>query len=267
MTPNESTAKTSPTLADAISYYKFEETDLTTLVDELGVNNGTYQGGYSGQNNYSGIISRAGTFDERLLAAAKAPNDPSFYFGAISGDEKPFSVSIWFKIDDSTASGTRSLVSKSLGDVFEWKLNYTDNSNATNGLTPNFQMSFRDSVRSSTMTHSMGSGYGFSQFEINAGEWNHFVYSYNGKGANERNTFVWYLNNNYMESRSIPPSLNSNNSYQRMTDNGGSLVIGGERLLSPLQSKTSIDELLIFNRELTKDEVNFLYNDGLANSL
>lgn len=267
MTPNESNNKVSPTLTDAIAYYKFEETDLTTLVDELGNNNGTYQGGYSPENNYSGLIGRAGTFDERLLASAVVPNNPSFYFGETSGNEKPFSISIWFKIDDDTAKGTRSLISKSLDGVFEWKLSYTDNSTPTNGLTPNFEMSFRDSNRNSIMSHFMGRGYGFSQFEINAGEWNHFVYSYNGRGANERNTFLWYLNNSYMASTATPPSLDINNRYERMIDGGGGLVIGGERLSSPLQSKTSIDELLIFNRELTKDEVNFLYNNGLANTL
>tara|TARA_B110000908_G_scaffold163263_1_gene209660 strand:+ start:60 stop:1835 length:1776 start_codon:yes stop_codon:yes gene_type:complete len=267
MTPNESNNKVSPTLNDAIAYYKFEETDLTTLVDELGNNNGTYQGGYSSENNYLGLIGRAGTFDERLLASAVVPNDPSFYFGETTGSEKPFSISIWFKIEDDTAKGTRSLISKSLGGVFEWKLSYTDGSTPINGLTPNFEMSFRDSVNNSIMSHFMGRGYGFSQFEINAGEWNHFVYSYNGRGANERNTFLWYLNNSYMASTDTPPSLSSNNGYERMIDGGGGLVVGGERLLSPLQSKTSIDELLIFNRELTKDEVNFLYNNGLANTL
>tara|TARA_B110000971_G_scaffold52714_1_gene53524 strand:- start:2540 stop:4330 length:1791 start_codon:yes stop_codon:yes gene_type:complete len=267
MTPNEANTQVSPTLNDSIAYYKFEETNLTTLVDELGNNNGTYQGSYDSNNNYSGILGRAGTFDERVLASAKVPNDDSFYLGEIEGDEKPFSVSIWFKIDDTSPKGTRSLISKSLAGVFEWKLSYTDNSTSTNGQTPYFEMSFRDSARSSIMAHFMGRGYSFSQFEINSGEWNHFVYSYNGKGADEYNTFVWYLNNSYMTANNRPPSVDSNNSYQRMLDGGGDFIIGGERLSSPLQSKTSIDELSMFNRELTKEEVNFLYNNGLANSL
>jgi len=267
MTPNESTTKTSPTLTDAIAYYKFEETDLTTLVDDLGLNDGTYQGTYDAANTYSGIIGRSGTFDERVLAAATVPNDAAFYLGAITGDEKPFSISIWMKIDDTTTTGVRSLISKSLSGVFEWKLNYTDNSTPTNGQTPNFQMTFRDAANNALMTHFMGSGYGFNQFEINVGEWNHFVYSSNGKGATEYNSFVWYLNNQYMASNDAPPSLNANNNYQRMLDGGGEFTVGGERLVSQLPSKTSIDELSIFNRELTKDEVNFLYNNGLANSL
>ena len=70
-----------------------------------------------------------------------------------------------------------------------------------------------------------------------------------------------------MTANNRPPSVDSNNSYQRMLEGGGDFIIGGERLSSPLQSKTSIDELSMFNRELTKEEVNFLYNNGLANSL
>ena len=51
-----------------------------------------------------------------------------------------------------------------------------------------------------------------------------------------------------------------------MTNNPTNLIIGSEST-SQYKPRILYDEFSLFSRMLTKDEVNFLYNDGLGQSI
>ena len=54
--------------------------------------------------------------------------------------------------------------------------------------------------------------------------------------------------------------------YRGMTNNPTNLIIGSEST-SQYKPRIEYDEFALFSRMLTKDEVNFLYNDGLGQSI
>ncbi len=75
----------------------------------------------------------------------------------------------------------------------------------------------------------------------NAGQWNHIVGTYDGADI------TIYINGTYANSVSWPGTLNNNNSALYISSSGGSFWKG------------SIDELAIYHKILTQEEINKLF--------
>ena len=212
---------------DIVSYYKLDET-TGAVVDELGTNDGTNYGSTRGE---TGIINYSFYFDGSNDYVG-VPHDASLQ---ITGN---LSVSLWFYIDAFT-TGNQIIEYRASGE-----------SEATNYLY--------SWLINSDGSASYGHEYGAGQDEwrnynpgLNTGEWYHLA-MVRDVNLNEYNI---YLNGEESDTWSFVNDPSGGSS--------GSLRIGGDTLTGKYHDGR-IDEAGIWDRVLTFDEINQLYNSGVG---
>jgi hypothetical protein len=212
---------------DLIAYYELDET-TGVVVDELGTNDGTNYGSTRGE---TGIINYSFYFDGSNDYVG-VPHDASLQ---ITGN---LSVSLWFYIDAFT-TGNHIIEYRASGE-----------SEATNYLY--------SWLINSDGSASYGHEYGAGQDEwrnynpgLNTGEWYHLA-MVRDVNLNEYNI---YLNGEESDTWSFVNDPSGGSS--------GSLRIGAD-ILTGKYHDGRIDEVGIWDRVLTFDEVSDLYNSGVG---
>jgi len=276
---NESVVKTNPTLDDAIIYCKFDNTDADPLINV--VDNTFGQWRLSGSRNYdsSGLVDSSLVLAQDVGQTVTFPMTHQFITGNTHADptnynnseDLPFSVSIWFKVDIPTTP-----------EIVNIPLFGANNGNALGGsFGANLTIYYDNGIQKLdtsrmrfTLTdyRTIDDGVGKEKIDwfdlkkpVTSG-WNHVCINYNGlPNGEDVKPIRIYLNNeyyggvfNYFAGETIK--------YRGMTNNPTNLIIGSEST-SQYKPRIEYDEFALFSRMLTKDEVNFLYNDGLGQSI
>ena len=163
-------------------------------------------------------------------------------FGNGSTDS-PFSISAWIKIGQTTTQG---IVSKFGGNtnLREWLL-YTTGAK----------------LRLLLVDASNGKQiFGTSPSNLSINNWHHVVCTYNGVGGGTAaNGIKLYING---VAQSV--TVNNQSSYTAMSNTNTTVKIG-KFVTSEIQG--SIDEVAIFNSELSSSDVTAIYNSGVPSSL
>jgi len=277
---NESVVKTNPTLDDAIIYCKFNSSDaepLTNLVDS------TYaQWNLSTDRQYgtNGVSDTSLLLPQSIAQAVTFPTTHQFITGNTHPDpnnynnseDNPLSVSLWFKavIPESTGSTPISIPLFTANDGQGVEKSFTSGlylhyDNGSQKLdTSRMEFVLTDYREYSTNGKDKNVFHKLS--EVVTDEWNHVCVIYNGlpRGSEVKPVRV-YLNNKYYGGPYSGPSSEPVN-YKGMTSNPTDFIIGSKNT-SQYKPEVEYDELSVFSRVLTKDEVNFLYNNGLGQSI
>ena len=276
---NESVIKTNPTLDDAIVYCKFQSTDADPLINLADNTFGQWR--LAGSRNYesSGLVGSSLVLSQNVGQTVTFPMTHQFITGNTHADptnynnseDLPFSASIWFKVD-----------LPAIPEIVNIPLFGANNGNALGGsfgasLTIYYDNGIQK-LDTSRMRFTLvdyrtiDDGVGKEKIDwfdlkkpVTSG-WNHVCINYNGlpNGTSVKPSRI-YLNNeyyggvfNYFAGETIK--------YRGMTNNPTNLIIGSEST-SQYKPRILYDEFSLFSRMLTKDEVNFLYNDGLGQSI
>jgi len=281
---NESVVKTNPTLADAVVYCKFNDTDVDPLINLADNTSGQWL--LTGSRNYesSGLIgsslnlgfnSGSGTNYGQMVTF---PNTYQFITGNThenptvynNSEDFPFSVSIWFKIDIPT---TPEIVNIPLFGADNGGALGTSFGAGISVIYENGVQKFDTSKITFSLTdyRTIDEGVGKEKrdyFDLKttlSNGWNHVCITYSGAPNDEVTKPIRiYLNNQYYGGvfNYFRPDIK----YFGMTNNPTNLSIGSAST-SQYKPKVEYDEFSMFKRMLTKDEVNFLYNDGLGQSI
>ena len=248
---NESLVKTDPTMDNVVAYYKLDSITDRILIDETGVNDGTIVG--NTLNTVTGLIGNAVSFDASLLQQGVVSSSDSISFGSgEGGSDSPFSVSLWFKGDGTFT--TFPLMQKEnewqiFVNEYQGKMKYAI-SLIDNSYTPirrREKVSIIDSL-------------------IPANEWQNIIITFDGD-AYYGDSINLFINNQYINGE-MPLLDTFREPYSKMRITNSNLYIGNDNRFDQYRQQTIVmDEVVIFNKELTKDEINFLYNDGLGNPL
>ena len=276
---NESVVKTNPTLADAVVYCKFKNTDADPLINLADNTFGQWR--LAGSRNYesSGLIDSSLVLAQDVGQTVTFPMTHQFITGNTHPDptnynnseDLPFSVSIWFKVD-----------LPAIPEIVNIPLFGANNGNALGGsFGANLTIYYDNGIQKLdtsrmrfTLTdyRTIDDGVGKEKidwFDLKkpvTNGWNHVCINYNGlpNGTDVKPSRI-YLNNeyyggvfNYFAGETIK--------YRGMTNNPTNLIVGSEST-SQYKPRIQYDEFSLFSRLLTKDEVNFLYNDGLGQSI
>ena len=164
--------------------------------------------------------------------------DFSFTDGA--GNDDPFSVSTWVKLDSTFK---QRIVAK--GNV-EWILT-TDSSD---------KLFFSLYGGGSTSTRI---GLVSDSVVLSAGTWHHIVATYDGSNADSGLTM-------YVDGSVVTASTSSAGSYTGMSSGQGALRIGQWELNSQVMDGL-IDETSVFDSELSSSQVTTIYNSGVPNDI
>jgi len=257
---NESVTKTKPSLNDAVAYYKMDSLVNGVIVDELGNNNLISE-------NTGLVLRETGNYvvnfeSDNTLKAYSSVDSSDFSFTDGNSD-KPFSVSFWFKKISTSELDDNGVFDLLIGKDKEWsisisnayqeddKVKVTANFSDEDYVGQNFSSK---TVRYPSTTQWLNT--------LNKNEWHHVVVTSNGLVADgEKGGMQIFVNNTYngMEG-AINETFPKRYYSMRLTD--GLFKIGGDNIREDRVSKFQIDEVVIFNKQLSKDEINYLYNNG-----
>ena len=160
-------------------------------------------------------------------------------FGDGSSDS-PFSISAWIKPDNAARFRLIFKFGSTLKEYFF----------QTSGSTK-LQASLKDTINNASLTRNGNSN-------ISTTAWSHVVMTYNGSGhATNINVYV----NGSLDNGITTTS----GSYTAMSNTSQPLEIG--RFTSGSYADGHIDEVAIFNTELSATDVENIYNSGLPNDL
>lgn len=248
---NESLVKTNPTMDNVVAHYKLDSITDRILIDETGVNNGTIVG--NTLNTVSGVIDNAVAFDASLLQQGVVSSSDSITFGSgEEGSDSAFSISLWFK-GDGTFTTFPLLKKENEWQIFvneyqgKAKYSFALKDNSFSPIRSREKVSFIDTL-------------------IPANQWQHLVVTYDGD-AYYGDSMNMFINNQYRNG-DMPLLDTFSKPYSKMRITNSDLFIGNDNRFDQYRQQTVVmDEVVIFNKELTKDEINFLYNDGLGNPL
>jgi len=164
----------------------------------------------------------------------------TFSFTNGSGTDLPFSISAWVSFDNLNKE---RLVSKDTSTSSREFLFGTDNSNVANMLlgTANVNLYIKNTT------------------PLNTTDWFHIVSTYDG--SKSASGLKVYVNADDSNRQDI-----SQGSYSGMSSTGGNLEIGrfanGHSFFDGL-----IDEVAVFNYELSSEQVTSIYNSGVPNNI
>ncbi len=248
---NESTVETDPTMDNVVAYYKLDEITDRILIDETDVNDGTIVG--NTLNTVAGVIDDAVSFDASLLQQGVVSSSDSITFGSgEGGSDSAFSVSLWFKGDGTFT--TFPLLKKDN----EWQIFVSEYQGKAKYSFDLIDNSFSPVRRRTKVS--------FIDNLIPANQWQHLVVTYDGD-AYYGDSINMFINNQYRNGE-MPLLDTFSEPYSKMRVTNSDMFIGNDNRFDQYRQQTIVmDELVIFNKELTKDEINFLYNDGLGNPL
>lgn len=206
-----------------IAYWKLDETS-GTVTSDIGTHNGTVT---NALQNQTGILGKAITFDGDGDYVSFG-DDASFDFGTT----QDFAISFWIKTTQSTE-----------GFVF---------CKMTSGSAPGFAVEVYDGqfwafIRSDSAQYVDVN----STALVNSGAaWFHCVANFDRDG-----NLTIYVNNTQEDSASIAGVTTTIN-------NANNLLMGARDDASPYYFAGSLDEVGVWNRLLTTDEISALYNSG-----
>jgi len=185
-----------------------------------------------------GIIN--GAFNFNSFYHIRVPYDPVFSFTDGTKD-KPFSVAAWVY---KTQDGAQSIAAKGpVAATTEWIFTL---SGSGMGVT------LFDSALSKIVTKYLA-------IEITIDEWHFVVATYDGRGGSALNDtdegIIMWLDGEIYDGAGI-----TNAFYENMRDNSIEVEIGSLRLGATSEMAGKIDNVMIFNKALTEQEVIALYN-------
>jgi len=206
-----------------VSYWRFEG----DADDELGVNNGTVNGAtYTADGKFGGAYDYDG--ETSYIAV---PDSDSLHM-------QNFTISLWMKpaVNMTNEGSTRNffILDKMGGGTSGYALTYYKGSGYGNFYYKLGDGSSQNSV--------------YFRYDFYAGEWYHIVYTYDHQYRRI------YINGVEVHNKAttFDPSYDSKN-----------LVFGRRTEQANYWFNGTIDEVKIYNRSLSADEIKRLYNDGL----
>ena len=199
-------------------------------------------------NRYS--IAFDGVTNKSKLTVADAA-DLSFGADGTTGNEPSFSISTWINITESNFFYIMNKGEHN-ANLHEYRL-FVDGDVAGNKLTFYIFDTNGAVTPANQVRIGQASTTSFTSYE---GEWVHVVATYDGSRADSGITL-------YLNGAEIASSAANNGSYTAMHATAADMAIG--KLYPDLTANVSegfIDEVAIFNKELSSTEVVELYHDG-----
>ena len=224
-----------------LSWWRCGDGDTApTLTDNgSGGNNGT-------MTNFSTFSTDVPKFNTKSIALdgvddyINVADNSNLSFGNGTTDS-PFSISGWIKMDD--ISGFR-LLNKYVGSTYEYSFG--------TGAAGNLQLYLLDS--SSQYRARLQSTF------LNTGQWYHIASTYDGRGGiNAQDGIKIYVDGVRVDDTSV-----SVGSYIAMTNTTVPVYIGK---LNTSYTDGNIDEVAIFNSELSQSDITSIYNGGTPNDI
>jgi len=193
---------------------------------------GRLAGGGGFTNQYS--VSLDGTNDYMSI-----PDQDIFSMGNGSGTDNAFSISAWFNADDISA--------------FYF---------ATKDASGNREWSFR-TVSSQLHFFAFGTGGGYIgrkySTNLNTGQWYHAVVTYDASKASSG--IKLYLNGSKVDDANY-----ASGTFTASKNTSTEVRVGGVEVTSAY-SNGLIDEVAIFNTELSSSNITSIYNSGTPNDI
>ncbi len=225
---------------DLIGYWNFEGATSTTVYDySVYGNNGTFLGG-AATNNINEIRGNYGTFDGV---------DDYIDCGDINEIDgaKELTVSVWVKLDDLTRD--MDIVAKDLhGNNAEFLL-WRDEAGYYSGRTDTFSVLVSDGVTDARIEGASGIA--------NDNDWHNIVVTFKANDPSGLRMFV--------DGVEDPNSGVSTVGINALESNTNPFYIGNS-ISNTYFFDGNIDEVMVFNKTLTPDEIKALYN-GRINKL
>lgn len=226
------------TLAEGlIVYYKMDEASGATMTDAMGTLNGTYVSG----PDYSetGKVDTAILFD--LVNDAYADIDTTggeLDFGG--GTDSAFSISFWYKPITIGASG-HFIINRRDTTNLDWQLAILGGSG--------IRLTLFDAEVDSIYAHVT---------QPTVGVWVHFVYTYDGSGANTGFEI-------YQDGTKKTPTRGGSGTYGSMPDTSIRIRVSARGWeATPVSQVGTLDEIKIWGREITEAEAIEDYDNGIA---
>lgn len=213
-----------------VSAYEFEETSGSTAFDSDGTNDGTINGATINQTGKVGqCYDYDGTNDYTSLPSAVRPTSN-------------FTISLWYNADNYGGTYPALFGGEGLG-----------NATAKGGIAISF---FSSLDRMYLDIYSSTDRYSNILYDVSTtlptGNWHHIVLRYDGT------TFSSYQNNTLIDSKNIGSITIDWSGYI-----GSDVGIGRmEQAGSYYYFDGKIDEVMIWNRALSTDDIAVLYNSG-----
>jgi len=215
----------------------------TTVTDQAGSNNGTLTNSPTFQEDVPiRYFSTKSILLDGVDDFVNVADNSNLSFGDSSNDSA-FSISAWIK----PTANNFVIVSKDVGGADEY-LFYINSLNQLSLVLCDNTISNRRSRNSGNISS-------------NYNTWIHVVATYNGVGGtNADNGIKLYLNKVQVDS-----GTNNGGSYTAMHNGSAPLTIGNYD--SSLFADGNIDEVAIFNSELSASDVSDIYGTGVPTSL
>jgi len=218
-------------LVDLVSVWEMDETSGTTMTDANSTNNGTITGA---DVDSTGILNKAykynGTSDY-----VSVPDADVFSFTDGSGNDEPFSISLWVY---PTSSGQETFISK----LNEYSCFF--------GASNNIVLRINSSANPAIYIQASSAN---SALTTNA--WNFIVFTYDGSETEDG--IKVYINGSDCTS-----TTGFVGSYVGMSNTANDLKFGVFSTINWLTGK--IDQVSIWNKELVQMEVGYLWNYGVG---
>jgi len=217
-----------------VAYYSMRNSG-TTVYDEWGTNNGTSSGSptLSATNGVVGNgLNLDGTDDYVTISDSAAIS-----FGSTTADS-PFSVAFWVK-SAAFAAGDALFKGKLDASEREWRI-------ILKGASSEFIFALYDETGVHLIQQAITTP------SLDDGSWRFVTVTYTGSRAFSGITV-------YFDGAVRASSGSSSGVYVAMHNTANPLYIGA---VSTLRQRASIDEVRIYNRELTGDEIKQLYRMG-----
>lgn len=229
-----------------IAHWKLNDNLSTNVVlDAVGNHNGILT---DGVNNYTSDLSTSSKPDSNMVNAfdfdgaddsIKIDDHADLSFGDGASTDSPFSVSFWINKDDGS---TYEVLMKGDSDItIEYVLNI-----ASIGF---LHLILYDDNKDNWIKLQIDDAL------ISAGSWKHCVVTYDGSGLASGITF--YVDGIIISST----TATSNGTYDAMHDEGGDLYISQNKR-SAAFGNGQLDNVMLFDKELSQAEVTALYNAG-----
>jgi hypothetical protein len=228
--------------SDLVAHYKLNDSaSSATVVDADGAtHNGTLADGsnnYTSDHSVTGKVGNALDFDGSDDKVTMTDHD-DFSFGNGSADSA-FSISAWINMDDATSF---PIIAKSTSTTdIEWEFVVGSDDKITLILYDNDTSNYVGRLYNTALT-------------ANEGSWIHVVATYSGNGAASGI-------NIYLTASAVDDTDNSAGSYTAM-HNETAVVTIGLKTRGSVFADGKIDNVMVFNKELSSAEVTALYNGG-----
>ena len=246
-------------LDSCVLQYKLNENAAnSTVVDSVGSHTGSAAELDKTPVNTSVLSSvgklPAGTplaydFDKQYYIYTPSTSDITFGDGT---NDSPFSISLWVYYE--VVATQSQMVYKGTSSDWEYNLAVMNAPPGYPGETY-VQCSLKDNSESAVAARA---GYKIGwNFPIET--WTHVVATYDGRGGNSAYDGIEiYVNT----SASVNQRSSSGGTYVAMEDTGENLGVGSKDDTGNFSTSGKLDDVRIYNVELTQTQINELYNGG-----